>query len=58
MAHIRPLWLNWLYSTERRVSLEKLGKFLKENTDGQYKIINTGSKTQMINHSQLKEDCA
>ena len=37
--------LNWLYSTDRHVSLEKLGSWLEDNTDGQYKIVrkNTGN---------------
>lgn len=31
--------LNWLYSTDRHVSLEKLGSWLENNTDGQYKLV-------------------
>ena len=31
--------LNWIYSTDRHVSLEKLGSWLEDNTDGQYKIV-------------------
>lgn len=50
--------LNWLYSTDRHVSLDKLGDWIEENTKGQYKIINTDSKTQIVNHPQLKKDCA
>ena len=31
--------LNWLYSTDRHVSIEKLGSWLENNTDGQYKLV-------------------
>ena len=31
--------LNWLYSTDRHVSIEKLGSWLEDNTDGQYKLV-------------------
>ena len=31
--------LNWLYSTDRQVSIEKLGSWLEDNTEGQYKIV-------------------
>ena len=31
--------LNWLYKTDRNVSLEKLGKWLEENTQGRYKLV-------------------
>ena len=31
--------LNWLYSTDRHVSLEKLGSWIENNTDGQYKLV-------------------
>lgn len=31
--------LNWLYATDRHVSIEKLGLWLEDNTAGQYKIV-------------------
>lgn len=31
--------LNWLYSTDRHVSIEKLGSWLESNTGGQYKLV-------------------
>ena len=31
--------LNWLYTTDRHVSIEKLGEWLEDNTDGQYKLV-------------------
>jgi hypothetical protein len=31
--------LNWLYSTDRQVSLDKLAVWLEENTRGQYKLV-------------------
>jgi hypothetical protein len=33
--------LNWLYSTDMHVSLDKLGKWLEQTTQGKYKIVNT-----------------
>ena len=51
--------LNWLYSTDRHVSLEKLGNFLEKNTDGQYKLIKTDSDIQTFtnNIDQLNKEC-
>lgn len=46
--------LNWLYSTDRHVSLEKLGNFLEENTDGQYKLIKTNSDVQTFTNKHLR----
>ena len=40
--------LNWLYSTDRHVSLEKLGSWLENNTDGQYKLV----------RNNINKDCA
>ena len=31
--------LHWLYTTDRHVSIEKLGSWLEDNTAGQYKIV-------------------
>lgn len=35
--------LNWLYSTDMHVSLEKLGAMLENQTNGSYKLVNTGN---------------
>ena len=43
--------LNWLYSTDRHVSIEKLGSWLEDNTDGQYKLVKN-------NIGKIKKDCA
>ena len=42
----KNLLLNWLYSTERNVSLDKLGKWLENNTGGQYKLVKNNIKTE------------
>ena len=31
--------LNWLYFTDRQVSIDKLAVWLEENTRGQYKLV-------------------
>lgn len=33
--------LNWLFLTDRQVSIEKLGKWLESATNGEYKIVRT-----------------
>jgi hypothetical protein len=38
------LLLNWLYSSDRNVSLDKLGKWLENNTSGQYKLVKNNIK--------------
>ena len=43
--------LNWLYSTDMHVSLEKLGAMLENQTNGRYKLVNTGN-----NESNNKSD--
>lgn len=40
--------LDWLYSTDRNVSIEKLGLWLENNTDGQYKLV----------RNNINKDCA
>ena len=40
--------LNWLYSTNRHVSIEKLGSWLENNTNGQYKLVK----------NNINKDCA
>ena len=42
----KNLLLNWLYSTERNVSLDELGKWLELNTNGKYKLIDTDTQIQ------------
>ena len=42
----KNLLLNWLYSTERNVSLNELGKWLENNTSGQYKLVKNNIKTE------------
>jgi hypothetical protein len=44
--------LNWLYSADMHVSLEKLGKWLEQTTQGKYKIVNTEE------HNNIYRDCA
>lgn len=36
--------LNWLYLTEREVSIKKLGQWLEEETNGNYKVVRNYSK--------------
>ena len=38
--------LNWLYSSDRNASLDKLGKWLENNTRGQYKLVKNNIKTE------------
>lgn len=49
--------LNFLYSTDRNVSLVKLGDWLEVNTDGKYKIVSTDTQTQSMikNHPKFQE---
>ena len=42
----KNLLLNWLYSSDRNVSLDKLGKWLENNTGGQYKLVKNNIKTE------------
>ena len=35
----KHLLLNWLYSTDRMVSIDKLAVWLENNTQGQYKLV-------------------
>jgi hypothetical protein len=45
--------LDFLYSTDRHVSLEKLGNWIENNTDGKYKIINTVTQSTIHADTQL-----
>ena len=44
----KNLLLNWLYSSNKNVSLDKLGKWLELNTNGKYKLVNTDTEAQSI----------
>ncbi len=44
----KNLLLNWLYFSDRNVSLDKLGKWLEQNANGKYKTVNTDIHTQSI----------
>ena len=44
--------LDFLYSTDRNVSLEKLGNWIENNTDGKYKIVDTDNHS--ASHSNIK----
>ena len=35
----KHLLLNWLYSTDKDVSIDKLAAWLEHNTSGQYKLV-------------------
>ena len=35
----KHLLLNWLYSTDKAVSIDKLAAWLEHNTNGQYKLV-------------------
>jgi len=52
--------LNWLYSTDTHVSLEKLGKWLEQNTNGKYKLVDTDAHDKVVQSSNnlLYNDCA
>jgi len=41
----KNLLLNWLYSSDRNVSLDKLEKWLELNTGGKYKLVDTDAQT-------------
>jgi hypothetical protein len=42
----KNLLLNWLYSSNKNVSLDKLGKWLELNTNGKYKLVDTDAQIQ------------
>lgn len=35
----KNLLLNWLYSSDKNISLDKLGKWIELNTNGKYKLV-------------------
>ena len=56
----KNILLNFLYSTDRCVSIEKLVAWLENNTNGQYRLIKTDHdvKTSTNNGIQLNKECA
>ena len=42
----KNLLLNWLYSSDRHIPLDKLGKWIELNTGGKYKLVNTDTQIQ------------
>ncbi len=48
--------LNWLYSADMHVPLDKLGKWLEQNTNGKYKIVDTNAQDNTNN--SIYKDCA
>lgn len=51
--------LNWLYSTDMHVSLDKLGKWLEQNTNGKYKLVDTDAQDKVVqnNNNPLYKEC-
>jgi hypothetical protein len=51
--------LNWLYSTDMHVSLDKLGKWLEQNTNGNYKLVDTDAQDKVVQNSNnsLYKEC-
>lgn len=51
--------LNWLYSTDIHVSLDKLGKWLEQNTNGNYKLVDTDAQDKVVQNSNnpLYKEC-
>jgi len=51
--------LNWLYSTDMHVSLDKLGKWLEQNTNGKYKLVDTDAQNKVVQNSNnpLYKEC-
>ena len=53
--------LNWLYSADMHVRLDKLGKWLEQNTNGKYKLVDTDAQRLEVvqsNNNPLYKDCA
>ena len=51
--------LNQLYSTDMHVSLDKLGKWLEQNTNGKYKLVDTDAQDKVVQNSNnpLYKEC-
>ena len=52
--------LNWLYSADIHVSLDKLGQWLEQNTNGKYKLVDTDAQGSIgkSNNNPLYKDRA
>ena len=50
--------LDFLYSTDRNVSLEKLGNWIENNTDGKYKIVDTDNHSASQSNIKLAKKFA
>lgn len=52
--------LNWLYSAEMHVPLDKLGQWLEQNTNGKYKLVDTDAQARIVQstNNPLYKDCA
>ena len=51
--------LNWLYSADMHVSVDKLGKWLEQNTNGKYKLVDTDAQDKVVQNSNnpLYKEC-
>lgn len=51
--------LNWLYSAEMHVPLDKLGQWLEQNTNGKYKLVDTDAQDKIVQNSNnpLYKEC-
>ena len=51
--------LNWLYSADMHVPLDKLGKWLEQNTNDKYKLVDTDAQDKVVQNSNnpLYKEC-
>lgn len=55
----KSLLLNWLYLSQRNISLTELGNWIEAKTDGEYKLVKRTTMSQCSNNSsQLNKECA
>lgn len=50
--------LNFLYSTDRQVSLELLGNWLEKHTEGRYKLVDTNQYIENSDNNKHLANCA
>ena len=50
--------LNFLYSTDRQVSLELLGNWLEKHTEGRYKLVDTHQYIENSDNNKHLANCA
>jgi len=50
--------LNFLYSTDRQVSLELLGNWLEKHTEGRYKLVDTHQYRENSDNNKHLANCA